>query len=55
MKWQLLQEYDVQALDSSDWNIPLADAEVSDRLQRRALFAKHLNKLEEAGGVAGPE
>ena len=55
VKWQLLQEYDVQALESSDWSIPLADAEVSDRLQRRALFAKHLTKLEESGAGAHPE
>ena len=54
VKWQLLQEYDVQALESSDWSIPSADAEVSDRLQRRALFAKHLNKLEESGGGGAP-
>ena len=49
VKWQLLQEYDVKALESSDWAISGADQEVADRLQRRALFQKHLSKVEETG------
>ena len=48
VKWALLQEYVVQALESSDWDIPSADAEVSERLQRRALFNKHLSKVDSA-------
>ena len=48
VKWQLLKEYDVQSLESSEWDIPEADQEVSDRLQRKALFAKHLSKVEAA-------
>ena len=48
VKWALLQEYDVQALESPDWAIPSADAEVSERLQRRALFNKHLSKVDNA-------
>ena len=43
VKWTLLQEYDVKFLDSSDWSIPEADREVADRLQKRALFNKHLS------------
>ena len=38
----------MQALESSDWAIPSADAEVSERLQRRALFNKHLSKVDSA-------
>ena len=49
VKWQLLKEYDVQSLESSEWDIPEADAEVSERLHRKALFAKHLQKAESAG------
>ena len=51
MKWALLSEYDVQALESTDWSIPQADAEVSERLQRRALFNKHLAKAEDGAQV----
>ena len=43
VKWALHQEYDVKFLDSSDWSIPEADREVADRLQKRALFNKHLS------------
>ena len=51
VKWALLKEYDVQSLESSEWGIPEADAEVSERLQRKALFAKHFKKAEEAGAT----
>ena len=40
MKWGLLKEYDVKALESSDWRIPEADQEVTARLQQKALFNK---------------
>ena len=53
VKWQLLKEYDVQSLESSEWDIPEADQEVSDRLQRKALFAKHLSKVEAASPDGG--
>jgi hypothetical protein len=54
VKWTLLQEYDVKFLDSSDWSIPEADREVSDRLQKRALFNKHLSSSEpDSSAVAG--
>ena len=51
VKWGLLKEYDVKALEGSDWRIPEADKEVSDRLQQRALFDKHLEK---SGAAAAP-
>ena len=44
VKWGLLKEYDVKALESNDWRIPEADKEVTDRLQQKALFNKHLEK-----------
>ena len=55
VKWKLLQQFDVQAFRSSDRSIPSAEAEVSDRLQRRALLTMHFNKQEEAGERAGLE
>ena len=51
VKWGLLKEYDVKALEGSDWRIPEADKEVSDRLQQRALFNKHLEK---SGAASAP-
>ena len=42
-KWGLLEEYDVEKLESSEWTIPEADEEVSSRLQRKALFNRHLS------------
>ena len=51
MKWGLLKEYDVKALERSDWRIPEADREVSERLQQRALFNKHLEK---SGAASAP-
>ena len=51
-KWTLLEEYDVSKLDASSWAIPEADQEVADRLQRKALFNKHLQKFEEGEGGA---
>ena len=42
-----MQEYDTKALKRSGWVIPAADHEVADRLQRRALFNKHLAKVKE--------
>ena len=39
-----MKEYDVKALESSDWRIPEADQEVTARLQQKALFNKHLEK-----------
>ena len=47
----LLKENDVKALEGSDWRIPEADKEVSDRLQQRALFNKHLEK---SGAASAP-
>ena len=45
IKWQLLHEYDVRSLESTEWAVPEADEEVSERLKRRALIAKHLHDL----------
>ena len=55
VKWTLLQEYDVKLLDSSDWNIPEADREVADRLQKRALFNKHLSSNEPDSSIGASE
>ena len=55
VKWTLLDEYDVRALDSHDMCIPEADEEVSARLRQKALFSKHLTALEDANGAAKGE
>ena len=55
VKWTLLQEYDVKFLDSSDWSIPEADREVADRLQKRALFNKHLSSNEPDSSIGASE
>ena len=56
VKWGLLKEYDVKALESNDWRIPEADKEVTDRLQQKALFNKHLEKSGvAAAGAEGQE
>ena len=43
MKRALLSEYDVQPLEPTSWSIPSANAEVSERLQRRARRVWWLN------------
>ena len=48
IKWQLLREYDVRSLGSTEWAVLEADEEVSERLERRALIAKHLRDLSAA-------
>ena len=48
IKWDLLKEYDVQALESSEWSIADADDEVSERVRRKALFAEHWDGLQES-------
>ena len=45
IKWQLLREYDVRPLESTEWAVPEVDEEVGERLKRRALIAKHLHDL----------
>ena len=56
VKWQLLQEYGVRSLDSSEWHVAEADQEVSERLERRALFNKHLSEFSDsAKGKKGGE
>ena len=42
---QLLREYDVRPLESTEWAVPEVDEEVGERLKRRALIAKHLHDL----------
>ena len=53
IKWDLLKEYDVRSLESSEWNIPEADDEVTERIKRKALFAKHWTNLWDASPAAG--
>ena len=48
IKWDLLREYDVQSLESSEWQIQEADDEVSERIKKKALFAKHRSTFQEA-------
>ncbi len=55
IKWQLLQEYDVRCLESSEWSLPEADAEVSERLKRKALLAKHLSGVPAGAAPTGSE
>ena len=56
VKWQLLEEYDVKALESNEYSIPAADEEVSQRLRQKALFAKHLSPFNGGDGAAeGPK
>ena len=51
VKWGFLKEYDVKALEGSDWRIPEADKEVSERLQQRALFNL---RLDQSGALEAP-
>ena len=55
IKWRLLQEYDVRCLESSEWSLPEADAEVSERLKRKALLAKHLSSVPAGAPPVGNE
>lgn len=51
--WALHGEYDVKALDSHEYAVPEAGEEVSRRLQKKALFAKHLGALEDVSPAKG--
>ena len=55
--WHLADEYDVLAMQNADIQIDEADDEVRKRLERKALFAKHLDKATEHGafGELHPE
>jgi hypothetical protein len=44
VKWELCDQYDIRALDSEELNIPEADDEVKQRLEKMALFNKYLAK-----------
>ena len=55
VKWDLLREYDVQSLESSEWAIPEADDEVSERIKKKALFNKHWNGLQESAPQGAPD
>ena len=48
VKWALLEEYDVRALDNNELSVPEADEEVTQRLKQKALFNKHLGALEDS-------
>ena len=45
VRWDLLQEFDVASLAQTEWEIEEADDEISSKLKRRALMAKHLDTL----------
>ena len=47
--WHLADEYDVLAMQNADIQIDEADDEVRKRLERKALFAKHLDNATEHG------
>jgi hypothetical protein len=51
VKWQLLEEFDVKALETNEYAVTEADEEVTKRMQQKALFAKHLSALEESGAA----
>ena len=53
IKWDLLKEYEVRSLESSEWVIQEADDEVSERIKKKALFAKHWSTYQEAAPPVG--
>ena len=53
VKWQLLEEYGVRALEHNELAVPEADEEVVQRLKTKALVATHLGQLGEALGDRG--
>ena len=44
VQWDLCAQYDVRSLDEQELQIPAADEEVRLRLEKKALFNKHLTK-----------
>ena len=55
VKWALLEEFDVKALESNEYAVTEADEEVTQRMKQKALFAKHLTSLEESGAAKDNE
>ena len=49
MRWELCDQYDIRALDEDELYIPGADGKVRSRLEKKALFKKHLEKAGETG------
>ena len=49
VRWELCDQYDIRALDEDELYIPGADEEVRNRLEKKALFKKHLEKAGETG------
>ena len=52
VRWELADEYDAVALADGELRVDDADEEVRKRLERKALFAKHLDKAVGAAGAA---
>ena len=52
VRWELCDQYDIRALDEDELYIPGADEEVRNRLEKKALFKKYLDKAGEASGGA---
>ena len=52
VQWHLADEYDAVALADGELRVDDADEEVRKRLERKALFAKHLDKAVGAAGAA---
>ena len=44
MRWDLLEQYDVQGLDKGEFSVSAADDEVTGRLKQKALFNKHYSQ-----------
>ena len=45
VRWDLLNEYDIASLQKSEWEIEEADAEIQEKLKKRATLVKHLGDL----------
>ena len=52
VRWELCDQYDIRALDEEELYIPGADEEVKNRLEKKALFNKYLNKATESTAQA---
>ena len=52
MRWERCDQYDIRALDEEELYMPGADEEVKNRLEKKALFNKYLNKAAESAAPA---